>query len=456
VEDWVPPESPARFIRQFVAELPSAELGLHRASEATLEGRPCFSYALLWRVWLYGYLCRIRSCRKLEAACRERMDFVWLSGNLRPDHNTLWRFWQTHRARLRQLFAQTVKVACQLDLVGLVLQAVDGTKIQAACAGHTRFDEAGLRKVLARLEEEIAAHEQAIAAAGEGSTTAATLPAELASAQALQAKVAAALQLVQTGETRFCHPQETDARRMECDGGNRFGYNAQAVVDAQERIIVAAEVVTAENDTAQLNFMLQQAEAILGEESKAVPKVVDGGYCAGAQIQEAQAAGRDVYSPVPCDPPGGESAPYHSMHFQHDAARDTVTCPQGQTLTFRRERERSGGVGREYRAPGKVCRACPAFGQCTRDRHGRSLELWPWTSAMQAHREKMATPRAAELYAQRSAIIEPVFGWLKEAWQFRRWTWRGQEKVAAQWQLLCAVTNLRALCRTWLGANAPA
>jgi transposase len=263
--------------------------------------------------------------------------------------------------------------------------------------------------------------------------------------------VAAALQIVQAGATRFCHPQETEARRLECDAGNRFGYNAQAVVDAQERIIVAAETVSAENDLGQLNFMLQQAEANLGSTAAATATVADGGYCAGAQIQAAQAAGRDVYSPVPCQRPGGAEAPYHTMHFEHDPASDTVRCPQGQALTFRRERTRERGLCREYRAAGAVCRVCPAFGTCTRDRHGRGIELWAWTPAMQQHRAKMATRRAAEIYAQRSQIIEPVFGWIKEAWHFRRWTWRGLQKVAAQWHLLCATTNLRALYRAWVG-----
>lgn len=448
VEDWIPADHRARFIREFVAELDPAEFGLHLPTEAIAEGRPAFAPALLWRVWLYGYLCRIRSTRKLEAACRERLDFIWLSGNLQPDHNTLWRFWQSHRKELRALFARTLKVACELKLVDLVLQAVDGTKIQAVCSGHGRWDEASLKKRLERLDEVIAEHEKAIAAEGEQATAEASLPPELASAQALRSKVALALRQVQAGETRFCHPQEPTARRMECDRGNRFGYNAQAVVDSRERVIVAAEVVTAENDTQQLQFMLAQAEANL--EAKAEHTAADGGYCTGAQIAAAEQAGYDVYGPIPCDPKPEEPAPYHTSRFQFDPATDTVLCPHGKTLVFRRERERSGaGKSREYRAPGAECRACPAFGQCTKDRHGRTIELWKWAEAMQRHRQKMATPAAAEIYAKRGQTIETVFGWLKEAGGFRRWTWHGFEKVSAQWQLLCAVLNLRALYQAW-------
>lgn len=453
VEDWIPAESPARFIREFVAGLDAKEFELHRANEDNAEGRPSFSYALLWRVWLYGYLCRIRSTRKLEAACRERVDFIWLSGNLQPDHNTLWRFWQSHRKALRALFKRTVKVACELNLVGLVLQAIDGTKIQAVCHGRRGWDEAGLKKALERLDAEIAEHEKEIAREGEQPTAPATLPPELANAQELRAKVAAALAIVQSGETRYCHPQETDPRRMKGEGGSLFSYNAQAVVNGQERIITAAEVVTAENDLNQLNPMLEQSKANTGAMTD--QNLADGGYCSGAQIMTAQAAGYAVWSPVPGEPRGPEDDPYHVSRFQYDAATDTVICPQGNPLEFRRERERNGATAREYRGVAAVCRACPAFNTCTKDRHGRTVERWPWTPAMTEHRAKMATPEAAEIYSLRSQIVEPVFGWIKEAWSFRRWTWRGMEKVQAQWQLICATSNLHVIYRAWLAFLRP-
>lgn len=134
VEDWISAEHPARFIREFVDELDLVELGFSISSGGT-EGRPGYSTKLLLRAWLYGYYEKVRSSRQLEHACSERMGFVCLCGTHRPDHNTLWRFWNANRQSLSGLFKQSVRVAVDLNMAGFVTQAVDGTKIQS-CSGN--------------------------------------------------------------------------------------------------------------------------------------------------------------------------------------------------------------------------------------------------------------------------------------------------------------------------------
>lgn len=129
LEDWVAQDHPVRFIRRFVDEQDLAKLGF--AMPISNEGRPAYAPGLLLKIWLYGYMHRIHSTRRLEAACRNEMALLWLSGALQPDHNTLWRFWRDNRKALRKLFDQSVSVAVKNGLVGLVLQAVDGTRIQA-------------------------------------------------------------------------------------------------------------------------------------------------------------------------------------------------------------------------------------------------------------------------------------------------------------------------------------
>ena len=118
IEDWVSADHPARFIRDFVDVLDLEELGF-RMPEA-LDGRPPYASDLLLGVWLYGYMNKIRSSRKLEAACREHMSCIWLTGANYPDHNTLWRFWAANRKALREVFRQAVSVACKADLVSCV------------------------------------------------------------------------------------------------------------------------------------------------------------------------------------------------------------------------------------------------------------------------------------------------------------------------------------------------
>jgi transposase len=245
------------------------------AAHESPEGGEYFTSELLLKVWLYGYFKRLRSTRLLESGCRNEVGLIWLCGTQAPDHNTLWRFFAAHKKALRALFTQSVRVALRLDLVGLALQAIDGTKIQARCSGRQVFDEKCNRRLLAALEEAIAQQEQALEAAERDAAPlpAAELPAPLRAAQALRAQVAAALGEMAKHDLKHCHPQEPEARRMGCDGRNRFSYNAQVTVDAQVQVIVAAEVLAQEND---YGLLVPMAEAARENTGAAVPSVADG------------------------------------------------------------------------------------------------------------------------------------------------------------------------------------
>src|SRR5687767_12409993 len=171
IEEWIGPGHPARFVREFVELQDLAALGLDTLGRE--EGGVAYDPRLLLAAWLYGHWRKIRSTRALEMACQEEMGFVWLTGNHRPDHNSLWRFWHEHREGIRRLFRQSVKVALELNLVGLAVQALDGTKIAAVASGRGGFDRAHLQKLLARLDAQPTEREGQLAAAGAG-----PLPAE--------------------------------------------------------------------------------------------------------------------------------------------------------------------------------------------------------------------------------------------------------------------------------------
>lgn len=441
LEEWVGSDHPARFVRELVEQTDLAAIGIKESAGS--EGRPHYSSDLLSMIWLYGYMNRIRSTRKLEAACRENMSLIWLCAMKTPDHNTLWRFWNENRKQLRQLHKLSVQVAMKMGAVGLVLQALDGSKIQAVASGHTGWTKEYMTKLLAELDEQLDASEAALQAEGASEANAGyRLPEKVAEQKALREAVSQGLaQLAQSGLDHY-HPQEPSAQRMKCEGRNRFGYNAQAVVDQKAGIIVAQDVGNEPNDIGQLTPMVQLAQEVTGQKQSVT--VADSGYGAGADIAQAQAKELDVVVL-----PMGEAKkeePYHAANFVYDAPTKTVTCPRGEKLEFERSRPKNGVIVDTYRCH---CTSCPVRSQCSKDRRGREYTVWPHTPAVQQMREKVKTPAGQAQLGLRGQVVERNFAQVKEQDGFRRWTFRGTEGVKTQWAMICCSVNLRILMKWW-------
>ena len=165
LDEWVQKDHPVRFVSDFVDLLDLAPLGIDEPE--SIEGRPSYDSAMLLKVWLFGYMERIRSTRALEKACFQVMPFLWLTGNMHPDHNTLWRFFNKHRKALPQLFKALVTTAAGANLIGFALHAIDGTKIVAASSTDEALHHKALTERLARLDEFIATYMQQVSTSAD-------------------------------------------------------------------------------------------------------------------------------------------------------------------------------------------------------------------------------------------------------------------------------------------------
>jgi len=446
IEDWVPRDHPARFIRDFVESLDLKLIGFNLPEGA--DGRPPYSVDMLLKVWLYGYMNKIRSSRKLEAACSESLSLIWLTGAHYPDHNTLWRFWSVNTAALREVFRQVVYVALKADLVGLVLHAVDGTKIGAAVSKKNLWRRKALNQLLAELDasiEEVMKQVEETEGIEQGEFR---LPVEIQDSVKRREKIKEALAELDKIDRDYLQPHDPDARMMKSGDYLCLAYNAQVAVDSESGLIVAETVVNDEADNRQLVSMVEAAKSNLG--AQALETIADAGYYSPGQLAEAEAKGLTVMVSMPLGPDKRwGKMEFQKSNFTYDGKRDVYLCPLGKDLTYDKTTKESHGryLIRLYRCHGY--KECPRRYECSCRRWGRYIERGEYEAAIEHQRAKQCEPFKRELLRKRKSIVEHVFAQIKEHQGLRRFNSRGLENVRAQWSMVCTALNLSKLCKHW-------
>jgi transposase len=447
LEDLVPAGHPARLVREFVDALDLEALGFRTRSAES--GRPSYAASLLTKVILYGYMNRIRSSRGWERACLNDLGTVWLTGMNYPDHTTFWRCWNDNREPLRKLFRQLLQMAASANLVGLVLHAVDGTKILSQASEQRAWHRSSLEEKLKRLDKAIAEIMKQTEQAESADSGEYRLPEELQERQKLRQIVQEHLEELKSRDRDHLNPKDDEARVMKCGPRRKFAYNAQAVVDGQSKLIVAADVVTDESDNYQLVPMIEQVEENVGQAAEQT--VADAGYFATKELAAAEEKNYSVLVNLPESVQDTEEKPYSAARFVYDREKDQCICPRGEALGF--EQIKTQYKADPYQVRVYRCRnyeQCPVRWQCSSNKNGRTVQIHPNHDALVRQREKLRDEAMRAILKQRGSTIEPVFGWAKEAMGFRRWTFRGRDKVKTQWLVLCTAMNLLRLHKHWL------
>lgn len=464
IEDWVPDHHPARFIREFVEHLDLSDF-LH-AESLSNDGRPRYSNTLLLKVWLYSRLHKMKSTREMEAGCYRDIGLIWLTGMNYPDHNTIWRFYNNNAPLLKKILRQLIAIAVKADLVGLVVQALDGTKIEALTSRGKGCSKTMVKKLLANLDE--ITEELSSTAECTSREHSYRMPEELSDPKHLALFVQKLLYAEQgnykvklnEGVTKqdvkeiledvlshgegINHPTDPDARKMPCDHGKQFGYNAQLVVDDKHGLITGAEVTQDANDSHQLSRMVEESIENTGQ--KADVTLADGGYLSGEELHNVAQQGSSVLV-NDTERERASTEPFHKSNFIYNEADDTYTCPLGERLEFRRELKGNGtAMDREY-----ICNnlTCPMKDECTSSKRGRTIRRSGYTEELTNNRNNIEQEDNKQLLNRRKMIVEPVFGHIKHNDGYRRWRVRGLAKVRAEWNLICITYNLKKIFRLW-------
>ncbi len=440
LEDYIGPENPVRFLDAFVAQLDLAALGFARTQVAAT-GRPPYDPAMLLKLYLYGYLHRIRSSRLLEAECQRNVEVIWLTGKQAPDHKTIADFRKDHAQPFRAVHRQFRLLCHQLNLFGAQLAGLDGTKLAAVNSKAANFNEKKLRELIQRAEAQLAEYIQALDAADTAEPVAPPL-----SRTDLQAKIAALQEkrdwheelLSQLdAEQKQISVTDPEARRMRTANGSVVGYNAQAAVDHKNKLIVAEDVTNEETDLRQLSGMAKQAQANLGVGKLEV--VADTGYCTTAEVVQCEEQGITAYVPKADTSANTAQGLYGKSRFTYDPQKDVYVCPAGVELTYRFSTAEKGRQVRYYRT--RACKGCALQRQCTRNRGNRTITREQDEAVMEAMAARVAAhPEKLKL---RKELCEHPFGTLKRFFGYTYFLVKGLVKVRGEWSLMTLAYNLK-------------
>jgi len=465
LEDWVSSDDFSRLIRGYVDLLDLKKMGFSdRANKLT--GRPNYSNDLLLKVFLYGTFHGIRSFRKLEHASKTMIPLIWLTGGNIPDHNTLWRFWDSNKTALKGIFKASVRLAIDCEMVSFVLQAVDGTKIFANARRTNTLHADEIKKLLPVLDQYIEKTFSDLSsnAEKEGLGEGYDLPPKLTSADKLAQKilkgtqamsssmglklkmeVEASLRKCEEANTKHLNLTDEDARIMKASNRQlEFCYNAQIGVDSEHQIIVSSHVTNDAVDNYQLVKVLDDSKENTGRIWGDC--VADSGYFSGLDLAQAEENGHCVLVNLPAGlnkkNPGIESD-YSRDKFRYDALKDVYYCPEGKELYFSRlkNRKHPKNIIKIYRC--SHFRDCPHRSQCSKRKTGREIESSLFDEQISRQVARHRDPASKKILQMRKEVVEPVFGWLKHNMKFTRWSSRGLDSVNAEWNLLCTGINLK-------------
>jgi transposase len=301
LDDYVGPENPVRFIEAFVDGLDLAAAGFARV-QAKETGRPGYAPADLLKLYIYGYLNRVRSSRRLEAETHRNIEVIWLLRRLKPDFKTIADFRRDNRNAFRPVFRQFVLLCRQLDLFGRELLAVDGTRIKAVNNKDRNFTRASLTEFIkladAKLDDYLQRLDTSdVAEQAAGGSRVKNLAEKIAAIRARRTRCQAMLaELDRTGEDQISLT-DPDSRAMAAHTRVAVGYNVQIAVDTKHKLIVEQQVTNQVVDMGLLTQTAEPAKEVLGVEQIAV--VADRGYFKIEDIEACEKAGMEPYVPRP-------------------------------------------------------------------------------------------------------------------------------------------------------------
>jgi len=444
LDDYIRADNPVRFIDAYVDSLDMAELGFTHA-RASETGRPPYDPADLSRLYIYGYMNKIRSSRQLESATYRNVEILWLLGKLHPDFKTIADFRKDNGEALKKLCREFTLLCKKLDLFGRELVAIDGSKFSAVNHNSRAYTREKLQQMVEGIDEKIRAYFARLEGEDEreDKTATVTTPGELKDHIARLETHKADLKrlkevLEDTEQSQICLT-DPDSRLMRTAGGGRdVCYNVQIVVDEKHKLIVEHDVTNDTNDLNQLAGMAIKAQETLGVERLEV--TADAGYYKETEIKHCEDQQISCYVLEPEKSHNQRIGLYTDKDFRYDPEHDCYVCPANHQLTYRSQ----GIKGRKETMvyEGVVCKTCALRSRCTRSRYNnRRIYRWIDERVIEQMRRRMV--EHPEKVKKRKELAEHPFGTIKRSMNQGYFLTRGKAKVAVEVSLSVLAYNIR-------------
>lgn len=414
LDDYIGDDNPVRVVDVFVEELDLVALGFESATASTT-GRPAYHPSTLLKIYIYGYLNRLQSSRRLERETERNLELIWLTGRLTPDFKTIANFRKDNGTAIRQVCSQFIVLCRELKLFSESVVAVDGSKFKAVNNRDKNFTAAKLETRLKRLEESVGRYLTDLDRADREPS--AVSESRVSQLKDKIARIKDTMQsLNEIGERLKANPgqqislTDPDARSMASQGvgSGIVGYNVQTVVDAQHHLIVTHEVTNVGHDRQQLAPMAQKAVETLGKDKLTV--LADRGYFSGAQIRECDLRGIDVLVPKPQTSNNKAAGLFDKQDFIYLADKNEYRCPAGERAVWRFATVDNGLTIHKYWS--SACTKCAIKEKCTTGKY-RAISRWEHEDVIERMQKRLeAMPEASNV---RRSTVEHTFGTLK-AW----------------------------------------
>jgi transposase len=440
VDDYVGTDNPVRVIEAFVDQLDLREMGFESVDpEAT--GRPAYHPSVMLKIYIYGYLNRVQSSRRLEHESQRNIEVMWLTGRLMPDFKTIANFRKDNGKAIRRVCRQFIVLCRELNLFSEALVAIDGSKFKAVNNRDKNFTAGKMQRRMAAINESIERYLTSMDTADRAEPEVAALK-----KGRLQDKIDALKQQMQqlkaieaqmnASPDKQVSLTDPDARSMKNREGGIVGYNVQTAVDAKHHLIVAHEVTNEGVDRDQLSSMAQQAKDAIGVQELTV--VADRGYFKSELILECENSGITPLVPKSMTSNNRAEGRFDKQDFIYIAEDDEYRCPAGQRAIWRFTTVEHGLKIHKYWT--SACPRCPIKAQCTSGEY-RRITRWQHEAVLEAMQERL--DRMPDAMRVRRRTVEHPFGTLKMWMGATHFLTKTLPRVSAEMSLHVLAYNLK-------------